>query len=118
LVYRLFIQIARQRLQRAQVSSRQQTSPGGVRRCMSDNRDLSAEERALLRAAIDGPLMDRDPIVLGLCLRLCGRRLLQRAGSAAAANGWRGSPHAFVLTRDGWRLLKAERARGPLRQSA
>jgi hypothetical protein len=84
---------------------------------MSDFHDLTADERALLRAALHGPLMDRDPIVLGLCLRLCGRRLLQRAGAAAAANGWRGSPHAFVLTRDGWTLMKAERARGPLRQT-
>lgn len=85
---------------------------------MSDYHDLSAEERALLHQALHGPLHDRDPIFLGLCLRLCGRRLLQRAGSAAAANGWRGSPHAFVLTRDGWCLVKAERARGPLRQTA
>jgi len=85
---------------------------------MSDYQDLTADERALLRQALDGPLMDRDPIVLGLCLRLCGRRLLQRAGSAAAANGWRGSPHAFVLTRDGWCLVKAERVHRPLRQSA
>lgn len=85
---------------------------------MSDYHDLTADERALLRGALDGPIVDRDPIVLGICLRLCGRRLMQRAGSAAAANGWRGSPHAFVLTRDGWRLVKAERARGPLARSA
>jgi len=85
---------------------------------MSDYHDLSADERALLRSALDGPLTDRDPIVLGMCLRLCGRRLLQRAGSASAANGWHGSPHAFVLTRDGWCMVKAERARGPLRQTA
>jgi len=79
--------------------------------------DLSADERTLLLAALDGPLVDRDAASLGLCLRLCGRRLLQRAGSAAAANGWRGSPHAFVLTRDGWRLVKAERRRSPLRRA-
>lgn len=84
---------------------------------MSDFHDLSADERALLRAAMDGPLEDRDPAVLGLCLRLCGRRLLQRAGSAAAANGWRGSPHAFVLTRDGWNLVKAQRLHNPLRRA-
>lgn len=84
---------------------------------MSDFHDLSADERALLRAAMDGPLEDRDPIVLGLCLRLCGHRLLQRAGSAAAANGWRGSPHAFMLTRDGWRLVKALRLHGPVRRA-
>ena len=79
--------------------------------------DLSADERTLLLAALDGPLVDRDAGSLGLCLRLCGRRLLQRAGSAAAANGWHGSPHAFVLTRDGWRLVKAERRRSPLRRA-
>ncbi|MDE2488748.1 MAG: hypothetical protein KGO51_15260 [Alphaproteobacteria bacterium] len=84
---------------------------------MSEHDDLSADERALLLAALDGPLVDRDPASLGLCLRLCGRRLLQRAGSAAAANGWRGSPHAFVLTREGWRLVRAERNRRPLRRA-
>jgi len=84
---------------------------------MSDYHDLSADERALLRGAMDGPLEDRDPIMLGLCLRLCGRRLLQRAGSAAAANGWRGSPHAFVLTREGWSLVKDQRLRGPMRRT-
>lgn len=84
---------------------------------MSDYIDLTADERALLHQALQAPLVERDPIVLGLCLRLCGRRLLQRAGSAAAANGWRGSPHAFVLTREGWRLVKADRARGPLRRT-
>lgn len=84
---------------------------------MSEDHDISADERALLHAAMHGPLEDRDPGVLGLCLRLCGRKLLQRAGSAAAANGWRGSPHAFVLTREGWRLMKAEHPRGPLRRA-
>lgn len=84
---------------------------------MSDFHDLSADERALLRAAMDGPLEDHDPAALGLCLRLCGRRLLQRAGSAAAANGWRGSPHAFMLTRDGWSLVKAQRLHDPLRRA-
>ncbi|MFC3070076.1 hypothetical protein [Phenylobacterium soli] len=84
---------------------------------MSDYHDLSADERAILRSAMDGPVEDRDPAVLGLCLRLCGRRLLQRAGSAAAANGWRGSPHAFMLTRDGWALVKAQRLYRPLRRA-
>ena len=78
---------------------------------------LSADERALLRAALDGPLEDRDPVVLNLCLRLCSLRLLQRAGAAATANGWRGSPYAFMLTRDGWRYLKAAHPRGQLRQA-
>lgn len=75
------------------------------------------EERNLLMAALEGPLLDRDPAQVGLCLRLCGRRLLQRAGAAAMTNGWRGSPHAFVLTRQGWAYLKAERRRRPLRQT-
>ncbi|HEX3699539.1 MAG TPA: hypothetical protein VHV27_02585 [Phenylobacterium sp.] len=84
---------------------------------MTELDDVPADERALLFAALDGPLVDRDPTSLGLCLRLCGRRLLQRAGTAAAANGWRGSPHAFVLTREGWRFVQAERRRRPLRQT-
>jgi hypothetical protein len=84
---------------------------------MIEPHELPAEERTLLNAALDGPLVERDPVVVGLCLRLCGRRLLQRAGVAAQANGWRGSPHAFVLTREGWALLKAERRRRPMRRA-
>jgi hypothetical protein len=84
---------------------------------MMDPHELPAEERRLLRTALDGPLLDRDPAQVGLCLRLCGRRLLQRAGVAAQANGWRGSPHAFVLTREGWSLLKAERRGSLLRRA-
>lgn len=78
--------------------------------------ELSPDERALLGQALIAPVMDRDPVILGLCLRLCGRRLLQRAGMASTANGWRGSPHAFVLTREGWSVLKAER-RAPVRRA-
>ena len=81
---------------------------------MSSTLGLTAEERALLRAALDGPLMDRDPVAIGLCVKLCSLKLLQRAGGVAAANGWRGSPNAFFLTRDGWALLKADRGGGPL----
>jgi hypothetical protein len=84
---------------------------------MSDVQGLSQEERELLRSAINGPLLERDPAQVGLCLRLCGRRLLQRAGMTAQANGWRGSPHAFVLTREGWALLKAERRGKPMRRA-
>jgi hypothetical protein len=76
--------------------------------------ELSSDEQDLLSSALAGPLLDLDPAHLGLCLRLCGRRLLQRAGAVAQANGWRGSPHAFVLTREGWALLKAERRRNAL----
>jgi hypothetical protein len=79
--------------------------------------ELSPDERALLRQALTAPVVDRDPAVLGLCLRLCGRRLLQRAGATAAANGWRGSPHAFVLTREGWAVLKVERRLRPIRRA-
>jgi hypothetical protein len=84
---------------------------------MSEPPDLTSEERDVLEAALNEPLLDRDPMVMGLCLRLCGRHLLQRAGGMAMANGWRGSPHAFVLTRQGWSLLKAERRRRPVRRA-
>ena len=82
---------------------------------MIDAHALPQEERDLLKAALRGPLLDGDPAQVGLCLRLCGRRLLQRAGSASLANGWSGSPHAFVLTREGWSLLKTERRGGRMR---
>jgi hypothetical protein len=85
---------------------------------MSPVHGLSTQERGLLREAMSGPLVDRDPAALGLCLRLCGLRLLQRAGAVAIANGWRGSPHAFFLTREGWALMKAERGRDALRRTA
>jgi hypothetical protein len=75
---------------------------------------LTAEERGLLREAMEAPLEDRDPVALGMCLKLCGLRLLQRAGAAATLNGWRGSPNAFFLTRDGWALLKEDRGGAPL----
>jgi len=84
---------------------------------MNEPHDLSSAERDVLMAALHGPLIDRDPLIMGLCLRLCGRHLLQRAGSMAMANGWRGSPHAFVLTRAGWALVKAERGRMPIRRA-
>lgn len=84
---------------------------------MIDAQALPQDEHDLLKAALHGPLLDGDPIQVGLCLRLCGRRLLQRAGAAAQINGWRGSPHAFVLTREGWALLKAERRGKPMRRA-
>ena len=77
---------------------------------------LSSDERAILVSALREPVVDRDPMIVGICLRLCARHLLQRAGGVAAANGWRGSPAAFVLTRQGWTLLKVER-RGPIRRT-
>jgi hypothetical protein len=75
---------------------------------------LTADERRVLHEAMEGPLEDRDPVVLGICLKLVGLRLLQRAGAAATLNGWRGSPNAFFLTRDGWAFLKEERGGAPL----
>lgn len=78
---------------------------------------LTAEERRLLADAMNGPLQQRDPVSIGLCIKLCGLKLLQRAGGVAAANGWRGSPNAFFLTRDGWALLKAERRGPPIRRA-
>ncbi|MDB5449669.1 MAG: hypothetical protein JWQ52_797 [Phenylobacterium sp.] len=84
---------------------------------MIDPYDLPPDEREVLKSALDRPLAERDPVTVGLCLRLCGRRLLQRAGAAAQANGWDGSPHAFVLTREGWAYLKAEHRRAPLQRA-
>ena len=84
---------------------------------MSEPRELTSDERDILLAALRGPLFDFDPVVMGLCLRLCGRKLLQRAGGVTVANGWRGSPHAFVLTREGWSLVNSERRRAPFRRT-
>ena len=85
---------------------------------MSGAADLSPEEREVLWSALRAPIMEDDPARYGLCLRLCGRRLLQRAGAVSMANGWHGSPHAFVLSRAGWNLMKQERGRAPIRQTA
>lgn len=79
---------------------------------------LTADERRLLQRAMEAPLESRDPVALGICLKLCGLKLLQRAGAAATLNGWRGSPNAFFLTRDGWALLKEEHFGPPLWRTA
>jgi len=84
---------------------------------MSELHDLSDDEHEVLRAALHTPIFDCDPKVMHLCLNLCGRRLLQRAGGVAVANGWGGTPHAFVLTREGWRLLSAGRRRTLVRRA-
>jgi len=84
---------------------------------MSDPYRLAPEERALLFSALEGPISDPDANAAPVCLNLCGRRLLQRAGDQAADRGWRGSPHAFVLTREGWEYIKAERPRGAMRHA-
>ena len=78
---------------------------------------LLADEREILARVLAGPLLDSDPVVNGHCMNLQARHLLQRAGAVSLANGWRGSPHAFLLTREGWRLLKAERLRAPVRRA-
>jgi hypothetical protein len=85
---------------------------------MSAMYGLTADEIRLLREAMDAPLEDRDPVSLGICLKLCGLKLLQRAGAAATLNGWRGSPNAFFLTRDGWALLKEDRFGAPIWRTA
>ena len=85
---------------------------------MSDAPDLSPEEREILLAALSEPIMEEDAARYGVCLRLCGRRLLQRAGAVSMANGWHGSPHAFILSRQGWSLLKDERQRAPIRRAS
>jgi CRP-like cAMP-binding protein len=84
-------------------------------RDMCEPVELLAGERDILRRALESPLLDSDPTVMKLCMTLQARRLLQRAGAISLANGWRGSPHAFLLTCEGWRLLKAERRRAPIR---
>lgn len=84
---------------------------------MGDTIQLQADERAVLIRALASPLLDDDPVVASLCVTLQARRLLQRAGAVSLANGWRGSPHAFLLTREGWSLLKAERQRAPVRRT-
>ena len=82
---------------------------------MNDAPHLTAEEHQALLAALHEPLACGDAEKHGLYLRLCGLRLLQRAGAVSLANGWDGSPLAFILTREGWNLLKAERRRAPAR---
>ena len=84
---------------------------------MGDAIELLADEREVLMRALASPLLDSDPVVTRLCITLQARRLLQRAGAVSLANGWRGSPHAFLLTREGWSLLKAERRRAPVRRT-
>lgn len=83
---------------------------------MNDRPELTAEEHEALLAALHEPLACGDAENHGLYLRLCGLRLLQRAGAVSLANGWDGSPHAFILTREGWNLLKAGRRRAPERR--
>lgn len=80
--------------------------------------ELTAEEHEALLAALHEPLACGDADKHSLYLGLCSRRLLQRAGAVSLANGWDGSPHAFILTQDGWNLLKAERRKLPILRTA
>ena len=86
---------------------------------MDDQIGLSAEERALLEEALAGPVScDRDsddPLGvaararLQICVNLVGRGLLQRASVRPGLRGWRPPPFAYLLTCEGWSLLKAQR---------
>lgn len=77
---------------------------------------LTAEDLSLLNEALNGPLTHLDTAGQEVCMKLCGLKLLQRAGGVAAANGWKGPPHVFFLTRDGWSVVKDER-RSPVRRT-
>lgn len=80
--------------------------PSGRLREMDLLLEITPDEIAVLTAARDGPIADAPPQVRQACINLQGRRLMQQAGAIAQANGWAGSPHAFILTRQGWNLLK------------
>jgi hypothetical protein len=79
--------------------------------------ELLPDEREILRKALVCPVLDSDRGVMRLCANLQARGLLQRAGGVSMVNGWRGSPQAFVLSRRGWSLLKAERLHRPVRRA-
>ncbi|MET0294455.1 MAG: hypothetical protein ABW042_05505, partial [Phenylobacterium sp.] len=46
---------------------------------------------------------------LQACLNLAARGLMQRATARPGVRGWRPPPFAYVLTCEGWALVKAER---------
>jgi hypothetical protein len=94
---------------------------------------LSAEERALLEEALEGPVdcarNGDDPLGtaararLQACVNLAARGLLQRAVARPGLRGWRPPPFAYLLTCVGWALLKAARLgwgrpRPPLRRTS
>jgi hypothetical protein len=86
---------------------------------MDDWIGLSAEERALLEEALEGPVgcarNGDDPLGvaarlrLQTCVNLAARGLLQRAVARPGLRGWRPPPFAYLLTCEGWSLMKAER---------
>jgi hypothetical protein len=75
---------------------------------MDNQIELSDDELRVLQLALSGPLCDLEPGQRQTCLNLRARRLLQQAGEVSMANGWDGSPRAFVLSREGWVRLKSE----------
>lgn len=88
---------------------------------MDDRIGLSVEERALLEEALAGPVTcareGDDPFGsaararLQICVNLAGRGLFQRATARPGVRGWRPPPFAYLLTCEGWSLVKAERMR-------
>ncbi|MFC3078151.1 hypothetical protein ACFODL_08640 [Phenylobacterium terrae] len=88
---------------------------------MDDRIGLSAEERALLEEALAGPVNcvreEDDPLGaaararLQICVNLAGRGLLQRAAPRPGLRGWRPPPFAYLLTCEGWSVVKSERMR-------
>jgi hypothetical protein len=79
---------------------------------MGDLIELTPDEFEVLEMALTSPVCDPEPEIRRLCINLQARRLLQPAGALSLANGWCGSPRAFVLSRDGWNRLKARRRTG------
>lgn len=89
---------------------------------MDDGIGLTPEERALLQEALTGPVGsasdDPDPSGqlsrnrLQCCVNLTARGLLQRAAARPGLRGWRPPTFAYLLTCEGWSLLKDERRGG------
>ncbi|HEX2558970.1 hypothetical protein [Phenylobacterium sp.] len=94
---------------------------------MDERIGLSPDERALLEEALTGPVScvrdGEDPLGpaararLQVCVNLAGRGLFQRAVPRPGVRGWRPPPFAYLLTCEGWSLVKAQRMgrghRGP-----
>lgn len=85
---------------------------------MSEAIPLAPDERALLREAVDGPILcelgrlgaDREAkLRLQICLNLASRQLMQRATPRPGFHTWPASATAFMLTRAGWAAIKLGR---------
>jgi hypothetical protein len=99
---------------------------------MTERIGLSADEWSLLEEALRGPVAclrdGEDPLGgavrarLQACLNLSARGLMQRAIARPGVRGWRPPPFAYLLTCEGWALVKAERMsrrrRPPLRRTS